>query len=131
MMSLCKKCPGKETILEMFKEYEEEMPDNVMYKQWVTTDRAEMAILIKPQEEYFDTLIEKLESLKSHHYISKIQNRFLKEKKHQLSPAECIVLADFAENFTFVVQDEIQGYHWVNDQVTVHPFVLLFKNEED
>jgi hypothetical protein len=131
MMSLCKECPGKETALEMLKESEEEMPDNVTFKQWVTTDRAEMLTLVMPQEEYFETLIEKLENLKSHHYVSKIQSKFLKEQKEILTDTKCIVLADFAENFTFMVQDVIQGYHWVNDQATVHPFVLYFKNEDD
>lgn len=29
---------------------------------------------------------------------------------------------DFAENYSFLVQDAIQGYHWVNDQATLHPF---------
>lgn len=34
---------------------------------------------------------------------------------------------DFAENFSFIVQDEIQSYHWVNKQATVHPFVSYYK----
>lgn len=129
MMDLCENCPGKESVLELFRDSEEDLPDHIEYKQWVTTDRAEMVTVIKSQEEYFETLVEKLENLKTHHYISKIQGQFLKNKKENLAESECIVLADFAENFTFIIQDEIQGYHWVNEQATVHPFVLYFKNE--
>lgn len=34
---------------------------------------------------------------------------------------------DFAENYSFILQDEIQGYHWNNGQATIHPFVIYFK----
>jgi len=131
MMSMCENCPDKEIILEMLQESEEEMPDDVTFKQWVTTDRAELVTMVKSQDEYLETLLEKLHNLKSHHYVSKIQSQFMKEIKERLPENECIVLADFAENFTFLVQDEIQGYHWVNDQATVHPFVLYYKNENN
>ena len=30
---------------------------------------------------------------------------------------------DFAENYSYVVQDEIQSFHWENKQATLHPFV--------
>ena len=43
---------------------------------------------------------------------------------------QCIVLLDFAENYIFIVQDAIQGHHWNNSQVTLHPFVIYFKNEK-
>ena len=35
---------------------------------------------------------------------------------------------DFAENYHYVVQDEIQGYHWNKDQRTMHPMVIYFKD---
>lgn len=109
MMHLCERCPGKENMLELFRDSEEDLPDHIEFKQWVTTDRAEMVTVFKSQEEYFELLVEKLENLKTHHYISKIQGQFLKNKKETLVESECIVLADFAENFTYIIQDEIQG----------------------
>ena len=30
---------------------------------------------------------------------------------------------DFAENYSYVVQDETQSFHWENKQATLHPFV--------
>ena len=46
---------------------------------------------------------------------------------------EVIILRDFAENYPFIVQDEIQGYHWNNQQCNLHPIVLFYrkKNESD
>ena len=35
-------------------------------------------------------------------------------------------MCDFAENFTFVMQDEVQLYHWNNGQTTIHPFVCYW-----
>lgn len=29
-----------------------------------------------------------------------------------------------------MVQDEAQGYHWVNNQATVHPFAFYYKDEK-
>ena len=37
-----------------------------------------------------------------------------------------VLLGDFAENFTFVMQDEVQSYHWNNAQATIHPFVCYW-----
>jgi hypothetical protein len=34
---------------------------------------------------------------------------------------------DFAENYSFVVQDEVQSFHWNNTMVTLHPFEAYFK----
>ena len=31
----------------------------------------------------------------------------------------------------FVVQDSIQGYHWSNDQATVHPFVCYYRKPDE
>lgn len=35
-----------------------------------------------------------------------------------------IVHMDFAENYSFVVKNEVQGYHWTNNQLTIHPFYV-------
>ena len=42
-----------------------------------------------------------------------------------------IVIGDFSENYSFVVQDEVQGYHWVNNQATLHPFVAYYKSPDN
>ena len=39
------------------------------------------------------------------------------------------LLGDFAENFSFIVQDEIQGYHWNKQQCNLHPVVLYYCKE--
>jgi hypothetical protein len=38
-----------------------------------------------------------------------------------------VILCDFTENCSFILQDEAQGFHWNNTQATIHPFVIYFK----
>ena len=37
-------------------------------------------------------------------------------------------MTDFAENYSFVLQDAVQGFHWNNAQATVHPFVCYYRS---
>ena len=48
----------------------------------------------------------------------------LKERKSNLKEDEVIAILDFAENYQFIVQDEVQGFHWHKSQCTLHPVVL-------
>ncbi|GBM04149.1 hypothetical protein AVEN_205225-1, partial [Araneus ventricosus] len=130
MISDCDLCPGKEALSNMFLEPDDDdMPDNITFKQWISSERIELVTLIKPRDEFFELFAQKLIALKKHHYVSKIQTRFLKEKKQNLTKEEIIVLADFSENYTVIVQDEAQGHHWVNRQATIHPFVYYLQKD--
>ena len=41
---------------------------------------------------------------------------------------EVIILAQFLENDSSVVQNAAQGFHWDSSQYTLYPFVGYFKN---
>lgn len=52
----------------------------------------------------------------------------MKELKATMRPLDDVIIqGDFAENFSYVVQDEIQSFHWENKQATLHPFVAYRK----
>jgi hypothetical protein len=55
---------------------------------------------------------------------------FPKELKCNLQSSEFVVLCDFAENCSFLLQDEAQGFQWNNAQATIHPFVIYFKKSD-
>lgn len=42
---------------------------------------------------------------------------------------QCIFICDFAENYSFVLQDAAQGFHWNNAQATLHPFVMYYMED--
>jgi hypothetical protein len=37
-------------------------------------------------------------------------------------------LGDFAENYSFIVKDAAQGFHWENSQATLHPFLAYYRS---
>jgi len=69
--------------------------------------------------------LESLIKLLKHDFIAKQQSIFLKNLKTPQMDY-FIVIADFAENYSFVLQDAAQGFHWTNTQATIHPFVIYY-----
>ena len=51
---------------------------------------------------------------------------FLKQLKENLKPNECTMQMDFIENFSFIIQDEVQSCFSKN-QATPHPFVIYMQ----
>ena len=41
---------------------------------------------------------------------------------------KAIVLGDFAENYQFLIQYEVQGYHWSKKYCSLHPIVIYYKS---
>ena len=77
--------------------------------------------------DFIELLINKIDILTTHSYIAKSQAGYLKKLKNDLKENEVIVLGDIAENYGFIVQDEIQGFHWNTSQCTLHPVVVYYK----
>jgi len=98
--------------------------DNVTYQQWVSVDRTQLITQVQSVEEYIAALVIAIDDLTSHHIIAKAQSEFYKKVKKNLTPSQGVIASDFAKNYTFIVQDAIQGYPWTNDQSSLHPFSL-------
>lgn len=126
MLKVCPKCPGINSLkMYLQSKFEDsDLDDTILYIQWVSTDCTNLVHHMSTIAEYIDLLAEKLNSLTSHSYISKKQAQYLKERKETLEDTTCIVLMDFSENYSFVIQDEVQGYHWNTGHCTLHPIVI-------
>lgn len=79
-------------------------------------------------EEFILSLVEKLTKLKYHDFVASEQSRHFKNVKENLKIGEFLVTLDFSENYAFVVQEAVQGFHWNNNQATVHPFVIYYRD---
>ena len=99
----------------------------IEYKQWESTDRTTLETHALPLERFYDVLISSIDKLTSHSFISKVQSSYCKQLKVNLGDHTAIILVDFAENYSFIVQDEVQGFHWNNSQATLHPIVIYYK----
>ncbi|XP_065312659.1 uncharacterized protein LOC135922157 [Gordionus sp. m RMFG-2023] len=98
----------------------------ITFKQWMAADRTTLETLTKSASEFVEYLIEKLNILIPHAFISSEQSSFFKSLKSNLKDEEYLIISDFAENYAFVVQDHAQGFHWTNNQATLHPFMIYY-----
>ena len=105
--------------------------NEVEFKQWTMTDRTELTSVILPEEEFINLLIEKLNNITTHSFIAKSKASHLKQFKNTIGADEVIVLEDFAERYSFLVQDEIQGYHWNKSQCSLRPVAVYISSSDN
>ena len=129
----CDLCPEQTVVRNFLKEQlllNYMIDDLIKYKQWVSTDRSNL----EEHEDDFHDFLDKLTStffeLTEHHFIAKKQSEFLRVKKASLKFDGAFFILDFADNYSFVVQDCAKSYQWNNAQATIHPFVLYYLNPE-
>ena len=132
MMHRCEHCPGIAALRTFLDKELEDFDDDAEfhYTKWETTDRATLATLTTTCDIYKQLLIECIDDLTKHSYLAKCQGQYLKTRKENLSRNEVIILGDFAENYQFMVQDEIQSFHWSKTYCTLHPIVIYFLDNE-
>ena len=102
------------------------MIDHVEFKQWTTTDRATLETNVLSAVEFLRVFLGSLPGALRHDFIAKQQSQYLQRTKSMLRPQEFLVIGDFAENYSFVLQDAAQSFHWNNLQATLHPFVCQY-----
>ena len=95
------------------------------------TDQTELTLRILPQNEFINLLEEKLGNITTYSVIVRSQADYLKKLKNTIGADEVIVLGDFAEDYSFLVQDEIQGYHWNKSQCSLHSVVVYIRSRDN
>jgi hypothetical protein len=118
----CPNCPKIESLREILqKTFSENDMLNIEYKQWISRDgsRCSLETIYKPIELFLDEFLSSLNCLVTHHYISKKQSEYLQKVKSNLNIGEVLVILDYAENYSFVVQDSVQGFYWTNCSVMI------------
>lgn len=132
MMRKCEKCPETmnalvDKLYDILGEFEDD--DEIEFDQWTTTDRSNLTHNKEPVFEYIELVCRKLEKLAPHSYLAKSQALYLRSRKEDMNEVTALFLGDFSENYKFVVQDEVQSFHWTNLQCTLHPVIIYFKKE--
>ena len=69
--------------------------------------------------------------MRPYSFIATQQVSFYASRKATLKIEEFLVTADFSENYSFVLQDGVQGFHWNNSQATLHHFVAYYLDLRD
>jgi len=57
MLDDCTSCPGPEVLKEILENELDDLPDEITFKQWVSTDRANLISQVLPLEDFFDVFI--------------------------------------------------------------------------
>lgn len=123
----CTECPGTEALGKKLQELmDDRMVDTVEFKEWTSTDRAALETRVLATDEFLEHFLYTLNKLRTHDFIAKMQAQFLRDTKDKLQQREILAITDFSENYSVVVQDEIQSFHWTNSQATVHPFACYY-----
>ena len=103
---------------------------SITFKQWTTSDWIKLISCKLPLDEFIEQLCEQVDEITSHSFIARSQLLYLNKLKENLKCGEVIILGDFPENFSFIVENEIQGYHWIQ-QCSLHPIVLYYRKENE
>ena len=131
MMHCCESCPGTSALMEFLNQFAGcDKEEEFHYSGWDTTDWATLTTITTAYEEYKETLVNVTDNLTKHSHLAKCQAKFLKLKKETLIENEGIVLGDFAKNYQFLIQDEIQSYNWSKEYCTLHPLVLYYLDSD-
>ena len=81
-------------------------------------------------ENFVEDLCEKIDDLTAHSFTAKEQAAFLKNQKSNLSADTAILILDFAENYQYVIQHEVQSYHWSKEYCSLHPVSIYLKDAD-
>ena len=76
-------------------------------------------------------LVRELDKLTPHSYIAKTQGEYVKKVRYGLKLGEIVVLGDFAENHGFIIQDEVQSFHWNKKSCILHPVMIYYTTNDD
>ena len=128
MMHRSERCPDRDALQKFLDEELEEVESDEEFhcSQWETTNWATLSARTTTCEKYKELLIDTIDGLTMHSYLAKAQAQFLKDKKENLLENEVLVLCDFAENYQYLIQDEIQSFHWSKEYCTLHPVVVYY-----
>lgn len=74
---------------------------------------------------------QKIPSFIQHTFRAKWQDCMFCQLLESFPPGTVVTIIDFAENYTFEGQDEIQSMHWHSDQITILVVITLRHKQQD
>ena len=106
----CENCPGihelKKYLKYSFFEFYLNECGNVYSKQWVQTENGvTISEMTHSVNEFIGKSCSMFDSLIWHHFIDKVQSQFPTEAKENLQQNHCIVLFDFADNYSYSLKN--------------------------
>lgn len=106
--------------------------DEMQFLQWMVAGRCELNDMMESEISFVHRLEDCIPKVLQHAFTIRKQRNFIKQAKANLKDhdAHCIVQIYFSDNYTFVIQDAIQDYHWSQSQCTIHSFYVTYYDTE-
>ncbi|CAG9773247.1 unnamed protein product [Ceutorhynchus assimilis] len=124
----CKTCPTTNQMSNKISEVlEKSGVKNITHKKWVTKPKTSLEKITVTSEEFVKSFCIAARIFLQHSFIARKQASHFKFVKNNLENHESLIICDFAENYAFVIQNAITGFHWNNDQATIFPIVFYHK----
>ncbi|EFX75283.1 hypothetical protein DAPPUDRAFT_108106 [Daphnia pulex] len=133
MLSGCPNCPGSNALESFLEELICDENENISYKQWTHTDGKKLETIVAASDDFIESLVSAIKKLTTHHFIARNQSAFFEKRKkfkEKIDHESCVLVSDFSENYSFIIQDSVQGYYWANDQATILPFMAYMKRPD-
>ena len=96
----------------------------------MSVDRSTLDTITKSVDDYIDSFCDQIKHLIPHSFIAKQQSLFQTDAMSSLLLQQLVVIGDFSENYTFVLQDAAQGFHWNISQATIIHLLHTTENQE-
>lgn len=131
----CEFCPQEIGIQNKFEIIIEELcidiRNKIDYKNWVDEgSAAALESFTQDIEDFKMDLFTGINDLTFHHYVSENQKQYFSDCKKNLNRDTCVIVMDFSENYSFIIQQSVQAFYYNKKQATLHPFCLYLKDEE-
>jgi hypothetical protein len=127
MVNRCPSCPKSEALESFSEDLIGDENETISYKQWTHTDGKKLENILYDSDDFIERLVSLVQKLTTHHLIARNQSAFFVQSKERIDHESCVLFSDFSENYSFIIQDSVQGYYWVNDQATILPFMAYMK----
>ena len=125
MLHKCENC-GEVNAVKMVLERYATNSDTYTFKQWVNVDRSELTIITEDAHVFIENLSLDIWKLSIHEFVRHRQAAYLRNLKDSLPQNEILIIGDFAENYTCIVQNSMQAAYFSATQVTLHPFAVYY-----
>lgn len=113
------------------KYFTDKLITSITYSTWVQKPHCTLQTVEYDTETFAANFSKQTELLLPHSFIAKQQSSYLRFVKSNLKPNECIVMIDYSENYAFVVQNAIAGFHWNNDQATIYTVMIYYTENNE
>ena len=104
------------------------------FSQWTTTDQSNFTHHTENVNEYVNIVVYCNRATtypKSALLHIEMSIEVPKKLKFQIDKLTVIFLGDSAENYKFVIQDEVCWFHWNDSQYTLYPVVTYYQENDE